>query len=289
MAALRIVAAALQEAVDEGIATGRPIGGRPQVVAGLRQPAEHQGGAGGGVQAHAIGQAAVAIGIVGQHQGHPPLLGGRQPQAGPGTGELGDPVQPFGVRFVAVQGRGQGVAGGTPLLEGPHPGGEAPIQFRQGHLQAEVERGQADAALGPGRAAATTAQHLQHRHPQPLPQGGPQTRLLKRHRSEARTAEHRLHPLPSQQIRHAPLHGPIPQAADPQGPWCKPTPAQGRQQRLHHRQIPRLPEGPVQDDPHPGAGLVAPVVGEGIGGGRRAGRLGMLTGQQGRQGLEQQT
>ena len=279
MATLRVVAATLQQPVDEGIAIGGQIGGLPKVVAGLRQPAEHQGGAGGGVQTHAIGQATVAIGIVGQHQGHPPLGGGRQPQACPGTGELGDPVQPFDVRFVAVQGGGEGVAGGAAFLEGPHPGGQTPIQFRQGHLQAEVERGQADAALGPVRAAAATAQHLQHRHPQPLPQGGPQARLLKRHRSKTRAAKHRLHLLPPQQIGHAPLHGPVPQAADPQAPWCEPTPAQGRQQRLHHRQIPRLPEGPVQDDPHPGAGLVAPVVGKGIGGGRRPGRLRMLTGQ----------
>ena len=82
-------------------------------------------------------------------------------------GQLGNPRQPLRVRFVALQSRGQLLAGPHRFLEGADPCGDPPIELRQGHLQGEIEGRQADGALRPGPAPLGAAEHLQHRHRQP--------------------------------------------------------------------------------------------------------------------------
>ena len=216
--AFRIVAAAGQQPVHQG----RPIGGEcqgiPQVVASFSQPAQHQGRTGWGVQAHPIGQATIAVGVIGQHQGQSALRHRGLAQLHPGAGQLGDPGQPFLIGAKPLQRSQQATAAAGRFFESPHAGNDAAIQFGQGHLQAQVQGPKANAAVLPALTGPGAREHLQHRHPQPLPQGCPQPRLLKAHRSKARCAEHRLDPFTAEPIRHRLLHGRFPQAAHPKRP-----------------------------------------------------------------------
>ena len=61
------------------------------------------------------------------------------------------------------------------------------------------------------------------------------------------------------------MQGQVPQATDPKGPRCQPLFAEAGQQGLHQLQITGLQEGPVEHHTHPGARLLAPVVGQGVG------------------------
>ena len=192
MAALGIVAAPLQQLLNQRIAISGQ-GGDAKRVAGLLQPAEHRGHAGGRIEAHAIGQAAVAGGVVGQHQGKPSLRRRCLPQRTPIGQQLRHPAQPLCIRGVALQCGGQAGIGAAHLLEGAHTGGDAPIQFRQGNLQAEIQGRQPEAAELPAGPALGAAEQLEHRHRKLLPQGGPQARLLQLHRGEGGGAQHSLH------------------------------------------------------------------------------------------------
>ena len=178
--------------------------------------------AGWGIQPHPIGQAAVSGWVVGKHQGDTALGGRSTTQVAPAGHQLAHPIQPFPVWAALVQGRGQAGIGAAHLLEGSHPGGDATIQFGQGHLQAEVEGPEANGAFRPGLAALAAAQELEHRHRQALPQGRPQACLLKLHRGKGGGADHGVHGFTLQQVGHAPLHGLLPQTTHPKGPGRQP-------------------------------------------------------------------
>jgi hypothetical protein len=138
--ALGVVAAARQQTSDQLIAIVWQGLAWAEAVSRLRHPAQHQNGTGRGVEADAVGETAVAGGVIGQHQRDAPLLGGGAPQRDPGGAELSDPGQALLVGHQSRQGGGQaaGVAGA--LLERSHAGGQAAVEFGQGHLKAEVER-----------------------------------------------------------------------------------------------------------------------------------------------------
>ena len=279
--AFRIVAAAGQQPVHQG----RPIGGEcqgiPQVVAGFSQPAQHQGRTGWGVQAHPIGQAPIAVGVIGQHQGQATLRHRGLAQLHPGAGQLGDPGQPFLIGAKPLQRGQQATAAAGRFFERPHAGDDAAIQFGQGHLQAQVQGTKANAAVLPALTGPGARKHLQHRHPQPLPQGRPQPRLLKAHRSKARGAEHRLDPFTAEPIGHPLLHRRFPQAAHPKRPGYQALLAQGPQGRPHEGQVARLHQRAIQQHPHPGPVLLLPIVALRIVARDHQGHRRLLTGQQG--------
>ena len=141
--AFGVVAAAGEQRAHQRLPIGRQRL-RSQVVAVVRQPGKHRGSTGGGVEPHPVGQATVAAGVVGQHQGETLLRRRGGPQACPAGRQLGHPSQPLRLRYQLVQRRGQGIAAAPHFLEAPHPGGEPPIELRQRHLQAEVEGAQPD-------------------------------------------------------------------------------------------------------------------------------------------------
>ncbi len=199
-------------------------------------------------------------------------------QLNPVGGQLGDPAEAFAVGSIARQGGSQPWAGSLALLEGADAGGDAAIQFGQGHLQPQFRRPQADAAGLPTGPAATATEHLKHRHPQPLPQGGAKAGLGKLHRGEGGAAQHGLHRFSLQQIGDAPLHPRLPQPTYPDRPRCQTLAAEGDQGGLHQLKISGLEQGPIDDQAHPGPRFLAPVMGQGIGQGlgRRRRRLATL-------------
>ena len=289
VAALRIVAAAGQQGPDQGIAIGRQ-GSGAEAVALLRQPGEHQGDAGGGVQTHPIGEPAVAGGVVGEHQGHAALGSAAAPQLDPVVGEGHDPLQPLRIGLQALQRRAQPIAGPGHLLEGPHPGGDPAIQFRQGDLQAEIERSQADAALLPAALRPATTEQLQHGQLQALPERRAEAGVFELDGGEAGAAEHRLGRFALQQITHTPLYGGIPQAAHPQRPRRQALGSEFLQAGLHQRQITGLQQGAIQNQPHPRPWIRPPVVGQRIRTGMQLRWLGhdavQQAGNTGQQGLQ---
>ena len=100
MHALGVVAAACQQELDQGVAVRRK-GCGAELVAGLVQPMEHRHRTGGGIEAHTIGEAAVAGWVVRQHQGEATLSGGGLPEFTPASDQLGHPGQSFQVWLVA--------------------------------------------------------------------------------------------------------------------------------------------------------------------------------------------
>ena len=61
------------------------------------------------------------------------------------------------------------------------------------------------------------------------------------------------------------MHGLIAQTAYPKGPGRQSLLAEAGQQGPHQLQIAGLEEGPIQQHAHAGAGLLAPVMGQGVG------------------------
>ena len=177
------------------------------------------------------------------------------------------------VRPVVLQSCGQPLIGRAHLLERAHPGGDPPVQFRQGDLQREVEGGQAEAAGLPAGAALGAAQQLKHRYRQGFPQRRPEARLIELHRGERGGADHGLHPFAAEQIGHAPLYGLLPQAAHPQGPRRQTGGAQGCKQGISQVEITALPQGAIEHHADPWTRLLTPVVGLRVGKGSQAGRL----------------
>ena len=80
---------------DQGVAIGRNM---IEIIAGGPQRPQHLDGGGGGIEADAVAQTAVAVGIVGQNQGHPPLGRDLAPQAGPVGRQSGDEGDAVGDR-----------------------------------------------------------------------------------------------------------------------------------------------------------------------------------------------
>ncbi len=106
MAAFGIVAAACQQLLNQRFAIcGK--GGITEVVTVLAQPLQHRGRARRGVEADAVGQAAVAGRVVGQHQGDAALRCRCLSQPDPGLGEGGDPVETLPVGLQPQQCRAQ--------------------------------------------------------------------------------------------------------------------------------------------------------------------------------------
>ena len=182
VATLWIIGKASQQRLDQGFSiSGKYV---TQRVSILLKPLQHQGSRGRGIEADPIGESTVAGWIVGQHQGNLPLGGWGLAQADPVGSEQGDPGQPLRIRLVALQGSREAATGTHRFLEGPYTGSQAAIQLGQGHLQGQVNRPQADTAGLPPLPGLAATEQLEHRHPQPLPEGGTEPRLLKLHRGK---------------------------------------------------------------------------------------------------------
>ena len=182
---------------------------------------------GGRIQAHPIGEATVAGGVIGEHQGQALPGGGGLAQAYPAATEFCHPSQPLQIGAIALDRTFEQGISSNQFLEAAHPAGDSPIQLRQGHLHAEIQRSEADAAGFPALATGRAAKQLQHWHPQGPPERRPGVCLVGPHRGKSCAAQHGLHLLTAKQLQHPLLHGLLPQATHQQKPRTKPLGPQG--------------------------------------------------------------
>ena len=132
-------------------------------VAGLGKGAEHVQGPGRGVEADAVADPAVAVGIVGEHQRDPPLRRRLAAQPAPGGGKAADEVDPVGHRDVLDEvGLGERIAVRLPL-EGDGAREDPPVHLGQRHVHGDVARRKAVGPLPPGGLGGGREHHLQHR------------------------------------------------------------------------------------------------------------------------------
>ena len=125
-----IVAATGRQLGDEVVTIGRQGRFRTNPVAGHAEPAQARRHTGGGIQPHAVGQAAVAGWVVGQHDGEATVRWRQVRQLQPGTRPAGGPLQPRGNRHQAKQGAVQLLVALLHLLERHHPPQQPPVQLR---------------------------------------------------------------------------------------------------------------------------------------------------------------
>ena len=118
-------------------------------------------GAGRRIEADAVGDPAVAIGVVGEHDRDPARGRGRAGEPGPGSRQRSDEVDPVGHRLEAHE------IGLGPLVEvfcglEPDRAGKNPaVDLGQGDVHRQIARRQAALAGLPGRHAAAGEHELQ--------------------------------------------------------------------------------------------------------------------------------
>ena len=156
----RIVGRAFGESLDQAVAVGGDV---VDPISCLSQRLQDVDGARRRIQADAVADATILVGIVGEHEGDAPFGRRRAPQPNPVGRELGHELDPIGLRFVADDvGFGQRVAPGD-ALERDGARDDASVHLRQCHVHRDVAGGKALRAVAPGARVAAGENHLQHR------------------------------------------------------------------------------------------------------------------------------
>ena len=114
------------------------------------------------IEADAIGEPAVAVGIIGDHDGDAPLADRRAPQFHPARGEGGCGCGAVRQRLIPRR-RKSCVRFVLALLEGDGMGEDASVDFRQHHMHGEIARGQPARRALPFGARGARQRHLQDR------------------------------------------------------------------------------------------------------------------------------
>ncbi|MCY1350912.1 hypothetical protein D9M69_371580 [compost metagenome] len=133
-----------------------------RVALGLQGAEDVQRG-GRGVQAHAVADAAIAGGVVGQHQGDALVGIGLARQLAPAPRQLGDEVHALDMRQVADHVALAALAAPGQALEADGTGDDAAVQLRQGDVHGQVARPQPLRVVAPERFVVQRADGLQHR------------------------------------------------------------------------------------------------------------------------------
>ena len=155
-----VVGDAAHEFGDQGIAA---LGQRPGGVAGLAQGLQDDQGRRGRVQAHAVGQAGVAVGVVGEDQRHPFAGVGLAAQHTPTARQIGHKGDALGLGLV-VQHIDLGVlAAPGQALEADGAADDAAIDLGHHHLHRQVARCQAVRVGQPLLLRTSGGDELQHR------------------------------------------------------------------------------------------------------------------------------
>ena len=137
-------------------------------VTGLGQGLQNRDCPRRGIEANAIAEPSVPVGIVGQHQGDLALGDGGAPEPGPVGGQGADKIDAVGNRLIADDiGLGFIIAPG-PALKGDGARQNPPVDLRQGHVHGNVPRPQAKGTVPPGVFVAAGKDHLQDRTAGPV-------------------------------------------------------------------------------------------------------------------------
>ncbi len=132
-------------------------------VAGIAQGAQQRHRRLRRVEADAVADAAVAVGVVGQHDGDAALGRRLRAQPRPVARKVGDEGHPVGDRAVADEvGFGLGVAAER-LLERDGARQDAAVDLGQGDVHRQVAGAEAARAVAPRRLVAAGKHDLQHR------------------------------------------------------------------------------------------------------------------------------
>ena len=149
-----------RQALDQGVAVGRNI---LDPVAGLPHRPQHVDGAGRRVEADAVAEPAVAIGVVGEYQGDAAVGRRRPPQPGPVGGQPGDEGDAVGHRLVVDDvGFGQRVAA-PQTLERDRAAYDPAVDLGKGDVHGDVAAGQPAGAAAPVGLVTAGEHGLQHR------------------------------------------------------------------------------------------------------------------------------
>ena len=142
----------------------RPVLGQSaRAIPRLGHGAQQNDGSRRGVQADAVADAPVPVGVVGEHQGDAPLMRRGVAQAGPTRRQRRGEIDAVGDRLIGHHvALGGGVVAGGGLER--HGAGENPaVDLGQGHVHGDIARPQPARLVAPGGLAAAGEDHLEHR------------------------------------------------------------------------------------------------------------------------------
>ena len=266
------------------------LGGALDAVALGGEAAEHGRRGGRGVEPHAVGQPPVAVGVVGQHQGHPALRARRAAQARPGGREVGHEGHAVGPGAVGRHGALRGPVEARLALERHRAGKDPAVHLRQRHVHGDVARREPRRPLGPGGLRGAREDHLEHRRAVGLGRRQRAAGDLRRARGEGRGVEdHRRRGALQEPVqrgdrervlerRHLDRHRRHPAREECLGQAIRRLrPAAQQQRAVEHERDHRRPLGPERSDPVEArrghAGPVQPRAQDGPRGGRCGGAV----------------
>ena len=149
-------------------------------------------GSGGGVEADAVAEAPVAVGVVREHDADTPCCGRRCGQRDPRAGERGGELDAVGAgRVRHDRALGPRVEAGLGL-EGHRTGENAAVHLGQRDVHRDVARRQSLHAPGPALLVPAREHHLEHRPPAGVEGPLPPLRARRCHR-EAGGVQHQAH------------------------------------------------------------------------------------------------
>ena len=257
MAMAPAVGRAGQQPRHQGGAVRRQLA---QPIARLRHGLHRFQQSRGGVEADAIADAPIPVGIIGEDQRDPPLAGRRLCQTRPARGKRGHEGDSVRYRLVGEDGALRRRIEARLALEADGARQDAPVHFRQGHLHGEIARRQALAALAPFRFAAAGEDELQHRHIRPI-EGRGRPRSTGRGKGKGRPVQDDRW-LGALDHRRDEIGGPgLLEARGIEGKRVEARGIECRDQRIDDGQIPGLEQRPVEDDGGDGA-ILLPAAGE---------------------------
>ncbi len=131
-----------------------------QAIAGVSEEIQHMDRARRRIEAHAIGEASVLVGIVGEDQRHAPVGGGFAAQFRPRRGEGGHKLDPVAPRLIGGDGAFGGLVEIGLPLEADGAGDDAAIDLGKRHVHRDIAGGEARLAAAPRLFRAAREDHL---------------------------------------------------------------------------------------------------------------------------------
>ena len=211
------------------------------------------------VQADAVADAPVAVGVVGEHQGDAALRRGRAGETHPGGGQGGHEAAALRVRLRHHDGRLRRRVEARLGLERDRAGEDAPVDLGQRHVHGDVAGGQAARGLRPLPRRRAGEDRLQHGHAG-LGERGLHGRAGAGD-GEARGVQHDRRPGGAHERRDQLRRRRVPQAGDEDGERVEARVPECCDQRIHGRERAPLQQRAVEDHARPRR-AAPPVAGQ---------------------------